>query len=180
MKRSATIYSIIILACVFLMVSVATAQDASQRIKQAIQGHTFSHRIDDTRTNYGPAPLRIKIGIVGVEYLLDGARLNVVSVRVSEVGSDPLGLQKKYDISVRSKIEGARYKEKHFRGVGYEYHMKNEHNPSAELEFIYRLDIQGLRQLDVRQVSVSAKGRALEQLKNGGAGKVLERIRTVL
>lgn len=153
----------------------AQAQDAAETIKQAVEGQKFSHRIDDTRDN---EELGIWIGIVGVEYLLDDASLTDVKVNVNEAESSLLN--KDYNISLRCKILGARYAEKHFRGIGHEYHFKHRHNPTAELEFIYRLDSDGLRPLEVNQITHDGRGRSLEQLRDGGTAKILERIKTVL
>lgn len=171
--------------CPYLVVVLLTqgrfrmgTAEASEKIKQAVNGHSFSHRIDDTRDNKDPLT-HSKIGKVGVEYLLDDARLNAVGVSVSETADAGL-LNKTYVISVRAKIEGAKYKEKHFRGVGSEYHTENEQDPTAELEFTYRLDSQGLRPLDVRVIAQSGRGRSLEQLRDGGSARVLERIKTVI
>lgn len=159
-----------------IAVSAATPEE---KIKAAVNGHQFNHRIDDTRTAWAKVgPVKTKVGTAGVEYLLDDTKIEVVKVTIAEIGSGLL--TKDFNITVRAKCSGGKYKEKHFRGVGSEYHTKSEQSPSAEIDFIYIVDSKGLRIREAKKITHSGSGRSYEQLEQGGVAKILERLKTVL
>jgi hypothetical protein len=165
-----------ILATILFLVAAAAARAESpqeEKVHKAVNGQGYAHVIDDKRPNH-TGPFKVYVGQVGVEYLLDGANVTVQSVKVEQTGNGAFNA--KYKITMRVKLNGA-YSEKHFRGVGDEYHTENEGAAGAEAEVV----IETSPEIHVVKMTRLGgdDGRKWECLANGAKGAIAQAIKKV-
>ena len=110
-----------------------------------------------------------------MEYLLDGANVTAKKVTIKDVGGGLLN--RKYKITVQAKLNGT-YKEKHFRGVGSEYHTKNEGPIEAEAEFVIETSPEP-RVVQIKRIN-GVEGRRYECLTESARKIIVEDIKKVL
>jgi hypothetical protein len=96
-------------------------------------------------------------------------------VTIEKVGGGILNA--KYKITVRAKLNGT-YKEKHFRGVGSEYHTENQGPAEADAAFVIETSPE-VQVAEVKRVS-GAEGRQFECLSEGAKAAIVAAVKKVI
>lgn len=146
----------------------ARSNAVKSKLLEVIIKIRYSERIDGTRKN---KVLGQTIGTVGVEYMLDDARIQIEDVVVTKNSDSLLGGST--TVVVKANLSG-KYREKHFRGVGSEYHTKHEEKHSGVGTFTFEASGSGARLID-KQIE-GTSGQPAKLLLDGAAKELTQAI----